>query len=250
MNTLLRIVTFALVAITSLTACGPSAAFRAAQQRAETAPQNAEIARLRAELEREREANRTLATPSAGNDPAAPAAAPAVGGIAPGAVAPAPQMPRLCAGVDQALLNTRSFETMRTESQGFGGVYNPGGNTVNGRVLLQNTRFWMTVVINNQVQSATTGPLNREFGGMILVQHTSGPCLTPAYAPEGERNIRFTPDSVLPGQRLEIRCYARQHDPTSGTWRVGEFVGRRLLSNWDPTDMAIPIMPDSECRRY
>ena len=104
-------------------------------------------------------------------------------------------------------------------------------------------------MINDQVQSATTGGRNREFGGMILVHHTSGDCLTPAYAPEGGRHVRFTPDSVSPGQRLEIRCYARQMDPTTGTWRVGEYVGSRIIPNWNPLNNNIVEMQDQYCRR-
>ena len=141
---------------------------------------NPEVVRLRAEPAREREANRRLAT---GQAPAAPApgapvtgspASPVAGGHAsqgiPG-VAP-PAAPRLCAGVDPSLVNVPAFQAVRTESQGFGGQFLAGG-TVNGHLLIQNSRFWTTVVINDQVQTASTGPVGGEFRGMILARTQS-----------------------------------------------------------------------------
>lgn len=241
-----------LVLASLLNACGPSAAFQAASAQGTTSADNAEVTRLRTELQQQREANRQLAIGQVQPGTDAGAHGPVVAGVATPltqvapVVAP-PQMPPLCAGVDPALINVAPWEVIRTESQGFGGVYDPGGNTVNGHVFLQNVRYWMTIVINDQVQTATTGPRNSPRQMMIIVRHQSGLCRSPAYMPEGARHVRFTPDSGLPGQRLEVRCYVRQMDPTTGTWRPGEYRGHHVWNSWDPADSMVAEMQDGYC---
>ncbi len=164
------------------------------------------------------------------------------------AVAPvvAPTPPRLCAGVDPSLLNVRSGQTMRTESLGFAGVYSPMGSSVTGNLLLQSRRYWYTVVINDQVQTASTGPFGGEYGGMIMVRTQSGDCLMPAYSP-GRHDVQFQPNEPTMTNTVMFYCWARQFDPATGSWGSARFAGRSTR-RVNFMDGSTPSMSEEDCR--
>lgn len=164
---------------------------------------------------------------------------------------PVAAMPPLCPGVDPDTINVPYGAQAVRETQGYGGHYGGYGfgygSAVTAHVYAQMSRFAFSIVVNDQVQAAATGPFGGEHPSMILVRRPGGDCVMPAYMPGPTRSVYFTPNNVGPGQRLQVICWAQQ--PTApGIMGPAQMVGTHTLNGWNPLTNPNPPMTDDDCR--